>query len=78
MREALEKARELGLPYLILDGKIVASDRCTEKKASRKGREIDRWYSGRAHAPGGDWASIRAPGTHCCALCATRANAASL
>jgi hypothetical protein len=27
LRQALEKAREPGLPYLILDGKIVASDR---------------------------------------------------
>ena len=61
LREALEKARELGLPYLILDGKIVASDRCAEKKISRKGREIDRWYSGKAHAPGGNIQALSAP-----------------
>jgi hypothetical protein len=30
LRQALEKAKEQGLPYLILDGKIVASDRCKE------------------------------------------------
>lgn len=46
LRQALEKATDLGLAYLILDGTIVAADRCAEKKVSRKGREIDRWYSG--------------------------------
>jgi hypothetical protein len=29
LKEALEKAIELGLAYLILDGKVVAADRCT-------------------------------------------------
>jgi hypothetical protein len=61
LRQALEKSRELELPYLILDGKVVASDRCTEKTISRKGREIDGWYSGRAHAPGGNIQALSAP-----------------
>jgi hypothetical protein len=61
LHEALEKAQDLGLPYLILDGKIVASDRCAEKTISRKGREIDRWYSGKAHAPGGNIQALSAP-----------------
>lgn len=38
----------------ILDGTIVATDRCAEKTISRKGREIDRWYSGKAHRLGGN------------------------
>jgi hypothetical protein len=42
LREALEKATGLGLPYLILDGTLVASDRCAGKKTSRKGREITK------------------------------------
>jgi hypothetical protein len=54
LREALERAKEQGLPYLILDGKVVASDRLKEKTISRKGREIDRWYSGKAHGFGGN------------------------
>lgn len=33
--QALEKARELGLAYLILDGTIVACGRCAEKTTSR-------------------------------------------
>jgi hypothetical protein len=61
LRQALEKARELGLPYLILDGKIVASDRCAEKTISKKGREIDRWYSGKAHHPGGNIQGLSFP-----------------
>jgi hypothetical protein len=61
LRQALEKARELGLPYLILDGKIVASDRCAEKTISKKGREIDRWYSGKAHHPGGNIQGLSSP-----------------
>ena len=42
LREALEKAQEQGLPFLILDGKVVAAERCKEKTISRKGRQIDR------------------------------------
>ena len=62
LREALEKAQEQGLPYLILDGKVVAADRCKEKTISRKGREIDRWYSGKAHGFGGNIQALFTPG----------------
>jgi hypothetical protein len=62
LRQALEKAKELGSAYLILDGTIVACDRCAEKTTSRKGREIDRWYSGKAHHPGGNIQALAAPG----------------
>ena len=61
LRQALEKAKDRGLPYLILDGTIVAADRCAEKTTSRKGREIDRWYSGKAHHPGGNIQALSAP-----------------
>ena len=54
LREALERAVEQGLPYLILDGTLIASDRCADKKTSRKGKEIDKWYSGKAHRPAGN------------------------
>jgi hypothetical protein len=60
VHQALEKARELGLAYLMLDGKIVASDRCAEKTISKKGREIDRWYSGPV-APSGGISGMGAP-----------------
>jgi hypothetical protein len=60
--EALERAKECGLPYLILDGKVVASDRCAEKATSRKGRQIDSWYSGKTHGHGGNIQALSAPG----------------
>jgi hypothetical protein len=41
LEEALERAVAEGTPYVILDGKIVDSDRCHEKTVSRKGRDID-------------------------------------
>jgi hypothetical protein len=47
LHEALDQVKEQGLPHLILDGKVVAADRLKEKTISRKGREIDRWYSGK-------------------------------
>jgi hypothetical protein len=50
------------LPYLILDGTLVASDRCTDKKTSRKGREIDKRYARKAHHPAGNVQALAAPG----------------
>ncbi len=61
LREALERAVAQGLPYLILDGKVVASDRLHEKTTSRKGREIDRWCSGKAHGSGGNIQALFTP-----------------
>jgi DDE superfamily endonuclease len=51
-----------GLPYLILDGTLISSDRCADKKTSRKGKEIDKWYSGKAHEPAGNVQALAAPG----------------
>jgi DDE superfamily endonuclease len=62
LREALEKAVEQELPYLILDGTLISSDRCADKKTSKKGREIDKWYSGKAHEPAGNVQALAAPG----------------
>ena len=36
LREALDRAVEQGLPYLILDGTLISSDRCAGKKTSKK------------------------------------------
>jgi hypothetical protein len=62
LREALDRAAEDGLPYLILDGTLISSDRCADKKTSRKGKEIDKWYSGKAHEPAGNVQAPAAPG----------------
>lgn len=61
LEEALEQAVKEGTPYVILDGKVVASDRCHEKKISKKGREIDRWYSGKKKDFGGNIQGLMYP-----------------
>src|SRR2546423_1881286 len=54
LREGLERALSQGTPYLILDGKVVDTDRCREKTLSRKGKTIDLWYAGKTHDFGGN------------------------
>ena len=54
LREQLERALADGVPYLILDGKVVDADRCREKTVSRKGKVIDLRYAGKTHDFGGN------------------------
>ena len=54
LQEQLERALAEGTPYLILDGKVVDTDRCREKTISRKGKAIDLWYAGKTHDFGGN------------------------
>ncbi len=61
LREALERARAEGTPYVILDGTIIGSDRCREKTMSRKGKEIDLWYSGKKRDFGGNVRAVFYP-----------------
>jgi hypothetical protein len=61
LHEALEKAKADGLAYVILDGKIFSADRCSEKTLSVKGKQIDLWYSGKAHEPGGNVQALSGP-----------------
>jgi hypothetical protein len=61
LHQALERAAGEGLPHVILDGKIVLADRCKEKIVSVKGEVIDLWYSGKAHAHGGNIQAVMAP-----------------
>jgi hypothetical protein len=37
-----------GVPHVILDGKVFASDRCSEPMTSVRGEQVDAWYSGKA------------------------------
>jgi len=62
LREALERARDEGLPHVIPDGTIIESDRCREPIISAKGEVIDLWYSGKARARGGNIQAMAAPG----------------
>jgi hypothetical protein len=52
--QALERALAEGVTHVILDGKVIAADRCREKTVSVKGEVIDLWYSGKAHCHGGN------------------------
>ena len=54
LQEQLERAVAEGVPYLILDGKVVDVDRCREKTTSRKGKTIDLWRAGKTRDFGGN------------------------
>jgi DDE superfamily endonuclease len=57
----VEQALAAGVPYLILDGKLVAGDRRGEETASRKGTTVDAWYSGKARRFGGNIQALSDP-----------------
>ena len=59
--EALGQALAGGLAFVILDGKVIASDRCREQTRSVKGEAIDLWYSGKAHHHGGNIQAVARP-----------------
>jgi hypothetical protein len=61
LAEALERAKDEGFPHVILDGKIIPSDRCQEPAISVKGEVIDLWYPGKAHTHGGNIQAVLAP-----------------
>ena len=61
LREAPERALAEGTPNVILDGKVVHADRCREKTVSRKGKEIDLWYSGKRKDSGGNIQAVFYP-----------------
>ncbi len=61
LRAALERAADAGFSHVILDGKVIACDRCEEPAVSVKGEIIDVWYSGKAHAHGGNIQAVLAP-----------------
>ena len=61
LREALERARNEGFPHVILDGTVIPADRCKEQAISVQGEVIDLWYSGKAHAHGGNVQAVLAP-----------------
>jgi hypothetical protein len=62
LSQALERASQEGLPHVILDGTIIPADRCRQKTLSVRGEPIDLWYSGKAHAHGGNIQAVIAPG----------------
>jgi hypothetical protein len=61
LAEALERAMADGVPYVILDGKVFETDRCSEAVTSVKGEQIDAWYSGKARRHGGNVQAVMRP-----------------
>jgi DDE superfamily endonuclease len=61
LRRVLERAKDEGFSHVILDGKIIPADRCKQPAISVKGEVIDLWYSGKAHAHGGNIQAVLAP-----------------
>jgi hypothetical protein len=61
LTEALERVKEEGWAYVILDGTIVATDRDAASTVSVKGETIDLWYSGKAHHQGGNLQAVMRP-----------------
>ncbi|MEV0633367.1 transposase family protein [Nonomuraea wenchangensis] len=61
LHEALDRAQADELAYVILDGTLIATDRCAEQIISVKGESIDAWYSGKAHQHAGNLQALSAP-----------------
>jgi hypothetical protein len=61
LHQALQLAKDKGFSHVILDGKVIPCDRCKEPVVSVKGQVIDLWYSGKAHAHGGNIQAVLAP-----------------
>lgn len=54
LHDVLQHTAETGHAYVILDGKNFFTDRLSEKTLSTRGTEIDLWYCGKHHRPGGN------------------------
>ncbi len=61
LHQVLERARDQRFSHVILDGKVFLCDRCKEPAISARGEVIDLWYSGKAHAHGGNIQAVLAP-----------------
>ena len=61
LHQALQRAQDDGWSHLILDGKIIDTDRLGVKTLSKKGKTIDAWYSGKTHDFGGNIQALTRP-----------------
>jgi hypothetical protein len=61
LHEALEQVAEEGWAYVVLDGKVLRTDRCAETTTSTQGETINAWYSVKHRAPGGNVQAIIRP-----------------
>lgn len=61
LHESLNRVAEQGWSHVVLDGKVIRSDRCAATTTSTKGATINSWYSGKHHAPGGNVQAVMRP-----------------
>ena len=61
LTEARQRVQAEGWSHVILDGKVVDTDRCAAKTISRVGEDIDLWYSGKRHDFGGNIQAVMRP-----------------
>jgi hypothetical protein len=61
LTDALHRVQAEGWSHVILDGKVIDTDRCREKTISKKGHTIDAWYSGKTHDFGGNIQAVMRP-----------------
>jgi hypothetical protein len=62
LHDALRRVAADGWSHVILDGKVIDTDRATTHKIlNRKGETIDAWYAGKAHDFGGNIQAIMRP-----------------
>jgi DDE superfamily endonuclease/Helix-turn-helix of DDE superfamily endonuclease len=61
LSEALARVADEGWSHVILDGKVVATDRLHTKTISKKGQVIDAWYCGKTHDFGGNIQAVMRP-----------------
>ncbi len=61
LHDALQRGHDEGWSPLVLDGKVVDTDRLRVKKLSKKGKTIDAWYSGKTHDFGGNIQALFRP-----------------
>jgi hypothetical protein len=61
LTDGLRRVEAEGWSHVILDGKVIDSNRCAQKTISKKGETIDAWYSGKTHDFGGNIQAVMRP-----------------
>jgi hypothetical protein len=61
LTEALQRVQDEGWAFVILDGKVVDTDRVAQTKIGKKGKVIDAWYAGKTHDFGGNIQAVMRP-----------------
>lgn len=61
LHEQLQRGHDEGWSHVILDGKVVSTDRLRRTTTSTKGRSIDAWYSGKTRDFGGNIQALTRP-----------------